>query len=48
LYTNEPDWSATIYELQLAIQEHALRVANLASAATVAGQQQLLRERRNT
>jgi hypothetical protein len=47
LYAEEPDWIATIYELQSAIQEHALRVANLTTAATVGGRPHLVRERRN-
>jgi len=37
LYEKEPQWSATIRELQLATQEHAMRIANL-RAATIAGQ----------
>jgi hypothetical protein len=48
LYLKEPEWGPAIHELQLAIQEHALRVANLATAVTVAGQPQLMRERRRT
>ena len=47
LYEKGPDWVATIHQLQLAIQEHALRLANLTTAATVAGQPHLVRERRN-
>jgi hypothetical protein len=39
---------STVHELQLAIQEHGLRVANLATAATVVGQPQLVRERRGS
>lgn len=48
LFEKGPDWVATVHELQSAIQEHGLRVANLTTAATVAGQPQLLRERRVT
>ena len=48
LYEKGPEWVATVHELQLAIQQHGLRVANLASAATVVGQPQLIRERRGT
>jgi len=48
LYEKGPEWVSTVHELQLAIQEHALRVANLASAATVVGQPQLVRERRGS
>ena len=47
LYLEEPEWSSTIAELQRAIQEHVLRVANLAATATVVGQPELWRERRN-
>lgn len=46
LYEREPEWGATVHELQLAIREHTLRMANLASAATVAGKPELMRERR--
>jgi hypothetical protein len=45
LYEQDPAWSVTVAELQLAIQEHAMRVGNLAVAA-VAGQPDLIRERR--
>jgi hypothetical protein len=33
LYEKEPQWSATIHKLQLAIEEHALRVANTSTGA---------------
>ena len=33
LYEKEPEWSATIHKLQLAIEEHCLRIANAATAA---------------
>lgn len=33
LYEKEPEWSATINQLQLAIEEHALRVANTSTGA---------------
>jgi hypothetical protein len=42
-----PDFVATVHELQRAIQEHVLRIANLTTAATVAGKPHLLRERRD-
>ena len=48
LYEKEPEWSATVRELQLLIQEHILRIANLATAVIVAGQQHLSRERRKS
>jgi len=41
-------WASTIHELQLAIQEHTLRVSNLTTAATIVGQPQLVRERRES
>jgi hypothetical protein len=47
LYTQGTEWSETVHELQLAIQEHALRVQNLASAATLGGRPDLILERRN-
>lgn len=47
LYTQGTESSQTIHELQLAIQEHALRVANLASAAILGGRPDLILERRN-
>jgi hypothetical protein len=47
LNTQGTEWSETIQELQLAIHKHALRVANLTSAATVGGRPDLILERRN-
>jgi hypothetical protein len=41
-----PDWITTVRELQSAIQEHALRVSNLTTAATIARKPHLVRERR--
>lgn len=46
LYEREPDWSKTIQLLQLAIQEHRLRVANLTTAATIGKRPDLIVERR--
>lgn len=46
LYSRGPEWSETMQELQLAIQEHARRVGNLTTAATVAGRPDLIQERR--
>jgi hypothetical protein len=48
LYAEEPEWNATLGELQSAIHEHTLRVANLTAAVTVAGKPHLLHERRNS
>ena len=44
LFETEPEWSATIRKLQLAIEEHELRIA---SASTAAAQPRKL-ERRHT
>ena len=41
-----PSFSATIHELQNAIQEHVLKISNLTTMATVAGRPHLVRERR--
>ena len=46
LTARESDWPGTLVELRMAIQEHSLRVTNLASAATLAGKPDLIRERR--
>ena len=46
LYEEGQDWTAIIRQLQSAIQEHALRTANLTCAATVAGKPHLIAERR--
>ena len=48
LHAREPEWSAIISELQLALQEHNLRVRNLAATVTVAGKPHFLRERRGS
>jgi hypothetical protein len=45
LYEKEPQWSATIHQLQLAIQEHALRVSNASTGSVVTGKP-LITERR--
>jgi len=37
LIETEPNWSLTAQELQLALQEHILRMSNLATAVLVAG-----------
>ena len=33
LYEKEPEWSATIRKLQLAIEEHGLRISNASPGA---------------
>jgi len=48
LIERDAEWSTTVHELQLAIQEHTLRMANLSAAVTVAGKPQLVQERRRT
>lgn len=47
LYEKGDEWLATVQDLQLAIHEHGLRVANLTGAATLGGMPQLMAERRN-
>lgn len=37
LYEDEPGWSTTAQELQLALSEHILRLANITTALVVAG-----------
>jgi hypothetical protein len=46
LHEEEPELADTLRELQSAIQKHMLRVKNLTTAATVAHQPHLIRERR--
>ncbi len=48
LYQKGTEWKATLRELQLAIQEHSLRLSNLTTAATIGRKPHLVRERRNT
>jgi hypothetical protein len=48
LYENEPHWTVTLRELQLAIQEHLRRLSNVSLAVTVAGKPEIARERRKT
>ena len=43
LYEKEPEWSATIRKLQLAIEEHVLRITNASTGAV----QPLTLERRH-
>jgi len=37
LYEREPEWSARLRQLQIAIQEHTLRVGNACAGAVVSG-----------
>jgi hypothetical protein len=45
LYEKDPKWSATIHQLQLAIQEHALRVTNANTGALVTGKPLVIERR---
>jgi hypothetical protein len=45
LYEKEPQWGVTVLELQMAIQEHVLRIANLSAGAIATGKP-LITERR--
>lgn len=47
LYEKEPQWGVTVLELQMAIQEHMLRIANLSAGAIAVGKP-LITERRQT
>ena len=46
VYEDGHPWRATLGELQVAIEEHVLKVANVAAAATVIGKPDVVRERR--
>jgi hypothetical protein len=48
LYETGTTWETTIHQLQLAIQEHFLRIANMATAATVGGKPEVFIERRES
>jgi hypothetical protein len=41
----DPEWSATIHQLQLAIHEHILRVANTSTGAVVTGKPLVIERR---
>ena len=45
LYEKEPEWSATIHQLQWAIQEHALRISNASTGAVVTGKPLIIERR---
>lgn len=45
LYEREPQWTATIVELQLAIQEHALRVTNANTGSVMTGKPVIVERR---
>lgn len=47
LYENGTDWQKTVHQLQLAIQEHSLRLTNKTAAATVGGKPDVIIERRD-
>ena len=44
---SSPEWDVVVHQLQLAIQEHFLRLANMTAAATVGGKPEVFIERRN-
>lgn len=46
VYEEGHRWRATIGKLQVAIEEHVLKVANASAAATVIGRPDVVRERR--
>ena len=46
VYEQGSDWRRTVTELQNAIQEHVLRMANTTTAMTVIGKADVARERR--
>lgn len=48
VYTKGAEWEAILGELRVAIQEHLLRLANLAAAAIVAGRPEVVKERRRS
>jgi len=45
---SSPQWDLTVHQLQLAMQEHFLRLANMTAAATVGGKPEIFIERRNS
>jgi hypothetical protein len=47
LYERGTDWQKTVHQLQLAIQEHSLRLINKTAAATVGGRPEVIIERRD-
>ena len=46
VYEQGSEWKHTVTELQAAIQEHVLRMANTTAAMTVIGRAEVARERR--
>ena len=48
LYAKGPDWTVTIHELQLLIQEHLMRASNVATASNLKGQPVPIEERRHS
>ncbi len=45
LFERDPQWSTTIQQLQLAIQEHAMRVTNANAASMVKGKPVIVERR---
>jgi len=48
LYAKGPDWTVTIHELQLMLQEHLMRASNLTTASNLNGKPVPLSERRQS
>jgi hypothetical protein len=45
LYERDPQWRATLIELQLAIQEHSLRIGNACTGSVVSGKPLIIERR---
>jgi hypothetical protein len=43
--SGDPEWSATLVQLQLAIHEHSLRVANACTGTVVTGKPLVIERR---
>jgi hypothetical protein len=46
VYESGPDWERTVHELQVVIRQHAWRLANVTTTATVGGKPDVFIERR--
>jgi hypothetical protein len=47
LYEKGTEWQKTVHELQVAIQEHSLRITNKTAVAIVGGKPDVIVERRD-
>ena len=45
LYERDPQWSATLAQLQFAIQEHSLRIGNACTGTVVSGKSLIIERR---